>query len=46
MSEAATTLPRIGERVPDFTLTALDGSSLSLSCYRGKRVAVFMWASW
>jgi peroxiredoxin len=37
---------QLGQQVPDFTLKALDGSEVSLSDYRGRRVAVFMWASW
>ena len=37
---------RIGSDVPDFTLPALDGRLVSLSGLRGKRVALFMWASW
>ncbi len=37
---------RIGSDVPDFTLPALDGTPVSLSALRGKRIALFMWASW
>ncbi len=36
----------IGTQVPDFTLPALDGRAVRLSDYRGKRVVLFMWASW
>lgn len=43
---SATSAPGIGELVPDFTLPSLDGSDVSLSDYRGRRLAVFMWASW
>ena len=39
-------LPKVGEEAPDFTLPSLDGKPVSLSDYRGKRVVVFMWASW
>ena len=38
--------PKVGELAPDFTFTALDGADISLSDYRGRRVVVFMWASW
>ena len=31
---------------PDFTLPSLDGLPISLSSYRGRRVILFMWASW
>lgn len=32
--------------MPDFTLPALDGRPVSLSTYRGRKLVVFMWASW
>ncbi len=35
-----------GEQAPDFTLRSLDGDDVSLSDYRGKRLILFMWASW
>jgi peroxiredoxin len=35
-----------GGMAPDFTLPSLDGSDISLSDYKGKRVILFMWASW
>ncbi len=35
----------VGDTAPDFTLPSLDGDLDSLSDYRGKRVAWFMWAS-
>ena len=36
----------IGSEVPDFTLPTLDGKPTRLSDFRGKRVILFMWASW
>ena len=39
-------IAKVGEQAPDFTLPGLDGGQVSLSDYRGKRVIVFMWASW
>ena len=36
----------LGEPVPDFMLFALDGHAVKLSDYRGKKLLVFMWASW
>lgn len=45
-STTRTDLPSIGDQLPDFTLTSLDGREVSLSDYRGVKVAVFMWASW
>jgi len=32
--------------MPDFTLPGLDGRPVSLSDYRGRKLVVFMWASW
>jgi hypothetical protein len=37
---------RPGDIAPEFTLPSLDGESVSLSDYRGKRLLVFAWASW
>lgn len=38
--------PQIGGPVPDFTFTALDGSSMDLSDRRGEVVVVNFFASW
>jgi peroxiredoxin len=46
MATQATRYPEVGDKAPDFTLTDLDGAPVSLSEYRGKKVLVFMWASW
>jgi peroxiredoxin len=46
MTQTGNAAPTIGDIVPDFTLPSLDGVDVKLSDYRGKRVAVFMWASW
>ena len=35
-----------GEVVPDITGMTLDGTSVSLSDYRGKKVIVHLWSSW
>ena len=39
-------IPQIGQLAPDFTLPTLDGEKTSLLDYRGKKLIVFMWASW
>lgn len=35
--------PEVGKRAPDFTLTTIDGKSLTLSSFRGKVVMVHFW---
>jgi peroxiredoxin len=47
MTSTATPQPlELDSLVPDFALTSLDGESVSLSDYRGRKAIVFMWASW
>jgi peroxiredoxin len=38
--------PYIGSRAPNFTLSTLDGKTVSLSDFRGKKVILNFWASW
>lgn len=45
-AQSATTAPREGFQAPDFTLTTLDGSSLTLSDMLGKVVFINFWATW
>ncbi|WP_203332394.1 redoxin domain-containing protein [Planococcus beigongshangi] len=35
-----------GETAPDFELTTLDGETVQLSDYRGKKVILNLWATW
>ncbi len=37
---------KIGDFAPDFIFQTLEGVELRLSDYRGKRVLLFIWASW
>lgn len=39
-------IPREGSAAPDFALTALDGSGVKLSDFRGQPVIVNFWGSW
>ena len=39
-------VPSIGSKLPDFHLPSLEGNEIYLSDFRGKRVSMFMWASW
>jgi peroxiredoxin len=36
----------VGNPAPDFTLTDLDGKTISLASYKGKAVLLAFWASW
>lgn len=38
--------PNVGQRAPAFTLSALDGSEVSLADYEGQPVILEFWASW
>lgn len=42
----ASGVARVGQLAPDFRLRKLDGSSVALSDFRGKRVLINSWASW
>ena len=36
----------LGDTIPDFNLTTLDGSQAEINSFRGKPLIIFMWASW
>jgi peroxiredoxin len=38
--------PTLGSLAPDFTLTSVDGESVSLSQFQGKTVLLNFWATW
>ena len=38
--------PVVGKYAPDFTLTTLDGKTVTLSSLRGKPVIINFWATW
>ena len=38
--------PAVGDPAPDIALPSIDGRTLRFSDFRGKRLLVFMWASW
>jgi len=46
VTSQASARPLPGQPAPDFALTLLDGSSLSLSDLRGQLVVVNFWATW
>ncbi len=40
-------LPKTGDAVPNFSLpSVIDGKTVSFGSFRGKRVLLFLWASW
>jgi peroxiredoxin len=41
-----TEAPFVGHLAPDFTLTSLDGETITLSSYAGKPVVLNYWATW
>lgn len=45
-AESADSGVRVGDIAADFTLASLDGSSVKLTDYRGKKVLLNFWATW
>lgn len=43
---AESTLVKVGDKAPDFTVEMIDGSSVKLSQLKGKVVVVNFWATW
>jgi peroxiredoxin len=46
MTSTISNTPRVGDVLPPIALPGLDGRTIRLQDYRGKRLLVFMWASW
>jgi len=46
MTSTVSTTLRVGDRLPPIVLPDLQGRSIRLQDYRGKRLLMFMWASW
>jgi peroxiredoxin len=46
MTSTITNTPRVGDALPPIALPGLDGRPIRLQDYRGKRLLIFMWASW
>ena len=46
MSVSTGTGVNIGDEAPDFVLPSLNGEQIRLSDYLGKKLVLFMWASW
>ncbi len=43
---AENNLLKTGHRVPDLSLATLDGGTINLQNFSGKKFIIFMWASW
>lgn len=46
MDEPATNFLTVGDPVPGLSLPTLDGSSVNLRDFLGRKWILFMWASW
>ena len=46
MTETPKPILQVGERMPDLTLTNINGGAIQLACYAGKKYIIYMWASW
>lgn len=46
MTSIVSTTPRVGDPLPPIALPDLEGHNVRLEDYRGKRLLLFMWASW
>ncbi len=47
LSAAGSSAPvTVGQPAPDFSVTTVEGRTFAISELRGKRVLVFLWASW
>lgn len=40
------TLPKVGQKMPDVRLGSMGGTSVAFSDFEGRKVLVFVWASW
>jgi hypothetical protein len=46
VTESVKTAIKVGDLFPDVSLPATNGELIHLRDYRGKRLFIFMWASW
>ena len=46
MTVSSSNIVNTGDRAPDFVLRSLGGDDVRLSDYHGKKLVLFMWASW
>ena len=46
MNQKESDLLTVGDLVPDLSLPTLEGSTINLREFRGRKLIIFMWASW
>ncbi len=39
-------MAQLGQQVPDLAFRSLDGGTVRLSDFRGKKLLIFVWGSW
>jgi peroxiredoxin len=44
--EGGVLMTKLNEAFPAISLTNLEGESVSIESYRGKKLLIYMWASW
>jgi peroxiredoxin len=37
---------KLGEKMRDVTLSDVNGNPISIESYKGKKVLIYMWATW
>jgi peroxiredoxin len=37
---------KLGEKIQDFTLSDVNGNPISIESFKGKKVLIYMWATW
>jgi peroxiredoxin len=46
MTSTTSRAPRVGDALPPIALPDLQGHTIRPQDYRGRRLLIFMWASW
>ncbi len=46
MNKVSQNILTVGQLIPDISLPTLNGDEINLSDLKGRKVILFMWASW
>ncbi len=46
MNKVSQNILTVGQLIPDISLPTLNGDEINLSDFKGRKVILFMWASW